>query len=59
MLPFTPFSQRKMKDEGLGDKKNASSQEDGVMDGILRFLEVLNRMKRLQPQKGPQTPKVN
>jgi len=57
LLPFSPFSQRKMKEEGWGDKKNTSSQEDSVVDGILRFLEVLNRIKRLQPQKVPQTPK--
>lgn len=48
-----------MKHEGWGDKKNTTSQEESVLDGILRFLEVLNRIKRLQPPKVPQTPKVS
>lgn len=59
LLPFSPFAQRKVKDEGWGDKKKKSSPEDNAMDGILKFLEVLNRIKRIQAQKVPQTPKVS
>lgn len=58
LLPSSPFAQRKVKDEGWGDKKQTSQQEDNVLDGILKFLEVLNRIKRLPAQKVPQTPKV-
>ncbi|XP_068748692.1 GATOR1 complex protein DEPDC5-like [Montipora capricornis] len=50
-----PFSQRKLSQ---GEKKNMPvSPEGNLMEGFLKFLEVMNRLKRFQSQKTLQTPK--
>lgn len=59
LLPFLPLSQRQVKGSGREEKKKTSTQQADVVDGIVRFLEVLNRIKRHQSQKTPTTPKVN
>ena len=44
---------------GTGEKKKTTaSSEENNMEGLLKFVEVLNRMKRFKVQKVPQTPKV-
>ena len=44
---------------GTGEKKKTKAQqEENLMEGFLKFLEILNRVKRFPYQKVPQTPKV-
>ena len=44
---------------GTGEKKKTKvQQEENLMEGFLKFLEILNRVKRFPFQKVPQTPKV-
>ena len=53
-----PFTQRKSS-VGTGEKKKTKAQqEENFMEGFLKFLEILNRVKRFPAQKVPQTPKV-
>ena len=53
-----PFTQRKSS-VGTGEKKKTKAQqEENLMEGFLKFLEILNRVKRFPSQKVPQTPKV-
>ena len=44
---------------GTGEKKKTKAQqEENLMEGFLKFLEILNRVKRFPAQKVPQTLKV-
>jgi len=52
-----PFSQRKPSAGTTEKKKTTVSPEENHAEGFLKFLEALNRIKRFQVQKAPQTPK--